>query len=180
MTVTREATASDIVRPDRFWFSASGFQYSVTADGRGVRSASARAPQRFRLRLDRGAWIERLWYLPVGHDIVLIYEDTDGEEGAATVVRLTGDTLRARWSAHIPGFNTGEAAMDQDHLYVTAIGFIAKLNLSSGRYAWSHTGLYADGRFNSFKRPDVGDAIVRFTDGVNTIAVQKHSGARVR
>ena len=69
--------------------------------------------------------------------------------------------------------------MEGDDLYLTALGFIAKLNLTTGRYAWVHKDLYADGRFNAFKRPVVGDAVVTFTDGANTITVEKRSGVLV-
>jgi len=177
--VTREATASSDFRPDRFSFSVAGFQYSITARGLGLRSALGRAPQRFQLRLERGTWIERLSYLPLERDIILVYENADSESGAGIAVRLTGEGLQARWSAHIPSFNIGEAVMERDHLYLTALGFIAKLNLTTGRYAWVHKDLYVDGRFNSFKRPVVGDAVVKFTDGANTITVDKRSGVLV-
>jgi len=123
--------------------------------------------------------VERLWYLPLGHDLVLVHENTDGESGWGTVTRLTGERLQARWSTNIPSFNIGEGVMEGDDLYLTALGFIAKLNLTTGRYAWVHEDLYADGRFNAFKRPVVGDAVVTFTDGANTLVVKKRSGVLV-
>ena len=178
--VTRGAAADDDVRPDHFSFSAGGFQYSLTARGLGHRSTPGRAPQRFQLRIDPGAWMERVWYLAVGRDIILVHEDADGEDGWGAVVRLTGERLRVRWSARIPGFNIGEAVIEGDDLYVTAIGFVGKLNVTSGRYAWAHKDLYRDGRFNSFKRPVVRDAWVTFTDGSNVITVEKRSGALAR
>ncbi len=63
----------------------------------------------------------------------------------------------------MPGFNVGEGLVEDDHLYLTAFGFVGKLNVLTCQYAWRHTNLYdegrdlyGDGRFNSFKRPIVG------------------------
>jgi hypothetical protein len=180
LAVTRQAEAQgDWLFPDRFTFSFGGFQYSATADGAGVRSVAGSTDQRFQLPLDRGTRIQRFWYLPVEHDVVLIYEYSDDESAAGTVVRLTGQNLQSRWSAFIPGFNIGEGVMEDEHLYITAIGFVGKLNLRTGQYAWTHKNLYADGRFNDFKRPVVGDTVVTFTDGSNTIVIDKRTGARV-
>jgi len=178
--VTREAKGSDDFRPDRFTFSAGGFQYSVKADGTGVRSAQGGTSQRFRLPVDSDKWIERLWYLPIERDIVLICEDSDGESGGGIVVRLAGQRLQRRWVAKLPGFNIGEGLLDGAYLYVTAIGFVGKLDLNAGKFAWAHENLYqnpyGDGRFSAFKRPILRDDVVVFTDGTNTIVVDKQSG----
>ena len=181
LVVTREAKGSDDVRPDRFTFSVGGFQYSVKADGAAVRSGQGGTSQRFRLPVERDRWIERLWYLPVERDVVLICEDSDGEGGGGIVVRLAGQRLQRQWVTKLPGFNIGEGLLDGEHLYLTAIGFVGKLDINTGRFAWAHQNLhqnpYGDVRFNAFKRPIFRDDVVVFTDGTNTIVVDKQTGA---
>ena len=178
---------ADIGRNAIFTFSVDRLEYSVTAQGHGRCSDGRSAPRQFTLPLTRGARIERLWYLALGQDLYLIYEDEDSESGAGTVARLMND-LRPSWTAHVPGFNIGEGVVEDGHLYLTAIGFVAKLNLKTGRYAWAHRNLYADGHFNSFQRPDVEKSHVTFTEKLHkpqdspprSITVEKSTGKMVR
>ena len=38
--------------------------------------------------------------------------------------------------------------------YISTIGFIGKLNLSTGKFEWKFDGLYRDGKYNSFGTPE--------------------------
>src|SRR5438128_291309 len=91
LAVTRPAASDADVRPDLFTFSVDRLEYSVTAQGHGRCSDGRSAPRQFTLPLTRGARIERLWYLALGQDLYLIYEDEDSESGAGTVARLLND-----------------------------------------------------------------------------------------
>ncbi|MCM3869326.1 MAG: hypothetical protein ND895_01345 [Pyrinomonadaceae bacterium] len=115
-------------------------------------------------------------------DVLLVFGVSDGDYGWGFIARLDGQTLRMKWKREIPGFNLGQGLIEGDHAYLTAIGFIAKLNLKSGTYSWKHKNLYRDGDFNSFKLPAVQGDIILFKEEViydepaKTIKVQKQSG----
>lgn len=97
--------------------------------------------QEFALPLDDGV-IEKIQYLETRKAIVLVYELNDGEGGWGQAVSLEGDTLKRKWLARIPAFNIGQGLSEDSYLYLTAIGFISKLDLKVGRYVWKHERLY--------------------------------------
>ena len=56
------------------------------------------------------------------------------------------------------------ASVAQDHtIYVGGIGFLARLNASTGKFIWRRTGLYeVDKAFNIFGVPKEDDKVVTF------------------
>jgi hypothetical protein len=109
----------------------------------------------------------------------------DGGSGAGFAVRLEQPSMRARWKAEFPAFNVGQPLRDGAHLYLTGIGFVAKLDLRTGLYVWRHRRLYGRagaGTFNSFEPPEIsGDAVLfreKATGGVapKTLRVDRKSG----
>lgn len=186
-SVTERARADDEFNPTVFTFEAGQFSYSIAANGQGSRRSGQVAPLRFQLPLTKDDGIEAVLYLPVDQGLCLIYQYSDGEGAAGRVVRLDGKSLARRWAAEIPGFNVGDAVVEGNYLYLTALGFVGKLDLRTGRYAWQHRGLHAGLHFNSFERPEIGETFVRFTDKPpykvsgpqRTVKVHKMSGARV-
>ena len=169
--------------PSSFEFSSSVYKYRILSSGRGRRTGGQVAPRSFNLRLDKSYSLDRLiYYAELESDVLLMCEVSDGESGGGFIARLDGQTLRMKWKREIPGFNLGQGLIQGNHAYLTAIGFIAKLNLKSGTYHWKHDNLYRDGDFNSFKLPAVeGDVIlfkeeVTYDEPAKTIEVQKQTG----
>ena len=169
--------------PSSFEFSTTDHKYKIAANGRGRRSGTGVGLQSFNLRLHEGDTLQRnIYYAPHEGDVVLICEVSDGESGAGFITRLDGRSLRMKWKRAIPAFNVGEGLIEGDHAYLTAIGFVAKLNLHSGNFAWKHVDLYRDGDFNSFEAPRVeGDTVlfkevVTYDEPAKTLKVQKRSG----
>lgn len=156
--------------PERFTFRDGTSDYVVRSDGRGERVTRDGRRRRFRIEVEKDNRIERLYFLPCQGDLLLVYEMTDGETGIGAVTRLSGDSLRRKWKASVLGFNVGVGLREGDDLYLTAIGFVGKLKLSDGRYAWKHDGLYQRYKaFNDFEVPRIeGDNVV-FTE--SSIAV---------
>ncbi|HKR20986.1 MAG TPA: hypothetical protein VJS17_00275 [Pyrinomonadaceae bacterium] len=186
------------VEPFDFEFSTSGYKYVLSSNGRGRREGQQPA-RTFNLRLHRDDHLTRaLYHAEFQGDLLLICEYSDVEYGAGFITRLDGQTLRTKWKRSIPAFNIGPGLIDGRFAYVTAIGFIGKVNLETGAYAWKHASLYrtsrpkasayADADFNSFELPEVEGNFVIFKE-VETYAnvlspkilkVDKRSGRIVR
>ncbi|MDT5295384.1 MAG: hypothetical protein QOJ76_2264 [Acidobacteriota bacterium] len=177
-----------------FEFETSGFSYHIAANGNGRRTRDDKT-RRFNLRLEGGDYIETLYFSEYAGDLLLACGVTDGESGAGFVVRLEQPSMRARWKQHVPTFNPGEPLREGRYLYVTAVGFIAKLDLETGEYAWKHDGLNdtregASKSFTTFDTPEIRGDTVLFKDGIlfkddavynrKTVAVDKKSGKIIR
>lgn len=153
--------------PTQFEFSSANYNYTIFSSGRGMRKGNGEA-RSFNLRLRRYYRLEReLYYMEYQKDLLLICEAGNDVYGDGFIARLDGRTLRIKWKRAILGFNVGNGLMDGKYAYVTAIGFIGKLDLNSGAYVWQHDDLYlreAGGAFNSFELPEVQGEFVIFKE----------------
>jgi hypothetical protein len=158
----------DKIDPSYFDFSTSNYSYSISNSGRGVRKGGGEPLARsFRLSLDRGDHLTRvIYHAEYQGDLLLICEVTDDLYGAGFIVRLDGRTLRIKWKRTISGFNVGQGLVDGKYAYVTAVGFIGKVDLNSGVYVWRHRDLYERSKqaFTSFELPEVQGALVIFRE----------------
>lgn len=123
---------------------------------------------------------------------MLICEYSDVESGAGFITRLDGRTMRMKWKLSIPAFNVGPGLLEGESAYVTALGFVGKVDLRSGTYAWKHANLYrstrtkgsaySDTDFNSFELPRVAGELVLFKEvdpypaPLKTLTINKRSG----
>ena len=148
-----------------FEFSSGGYQYRVSGNGKGHRSGNNK--RSFSLRVAPNDYLTReLYYAEYEGDLLLIAEVSNGDYGMGFIARLDGATLRMKWKRVIPGFNVGQGLLDGAFAYVTGIGFVGKVNLKSGAYAWWHTDLYgqANSGFNIFALPEVEGNVVIFRE----------------
>jgi len=148
-------------------FDSSDYAYTLGQDGRGKRTRNNSFKQSFDLRLDKDENLERLiYYSNFRGDILFICESSIGDGGAGFIARLDGRTLRLKWKRHIPAFNIGQGLLHDDSAFVTAIGFVGRVNLESGEYMWRHDDLYGpkDNAFNSFEAPEITNGVVRFVE----------------
>ena len=136
----------------------------ITASGRAT-LRSSKGTRRFRLQFDDPLdYLKRLYYRKVGTDLLLIGELELDDGGAGFVTRLDSRELRQRWSLWIPAFNVGPALIDGSFAYVSAHGFVGKVNLDAGHYDWQHVDLYEqDQSFNRFDVPRFEGGNVVFT-----------------
>lgn len=100
--------------------------------------------------------IRKLWCALVDGDLLLFHEsDYFGPQGdfvAGGILRVTPRGA-VRWAARSEG-NVGPPLVSRAFAYVTGIGFVGKLDLRSGRYAWRHGDLYrTPGLYNGFALP---------------------------
>lgn len=169
-----QADQDRVFEPEKFTFSLGNENYVVSNVGGGTRIRSGQGSQDFRIKVDEGV-IEKTFYFNHDNDLILVYELNDGESGWGSAVCLDQKTLKQKWLAEIPHFNIGKGLIEENFVYLTAIGFVAKLDLNSGRYIWRHDNLYKAGRynstgereadfFNSFVQPQVERDVVLFQE----------------
>jgi len=158
--------------------SAIGAAEVKTGDGAGTR---------FSLPYD-SALTDRIYSAPYHGDLIVLFGVGNGEEGWGGVARLQPPDFHVTWHVKIPSFNVGPAALDGSSLYVSACGFVGRIDLEGGRWLWQHDGLYdsTSGRFNSFLVPLVTRSEALFYEqqslapvshGSKLVRVQKDSGA---
>lgn len=154
--------------PDAFEFELDGYSYRVANNGNG-RRVKGDAVRPFNLRLTGQDVIERVQFAEYRGNLLLVCEVSDGETGGGLVLRLEQPSMRARWRAEVPAFNVGPPLRDGGHIYLTGIGFVAKLELETGRFAWRRGNLYqkgGPGTFNAFELPELSGDAVLFREAV--------------
>ncbi len=174
---------STLSRNSIFQFSSAGNKYQIKADGTGIRGSGNFKSTKFNLKIARSDFIESLSFLDFEDNILILASITDNEGSGGSVYSLRKNNSQVKWVANIPGFNIGDVAIEDNYAYITAIGFISKLDLRSGKYIWKHTELYQTNRaFGSFDRPNIQGRTVIFrgssSDGSvpKNIVVDKKSG----
>lgn len=192
-TEARSERVLELDVPSHHEFSALGYKFTISSNGRGRREGEGSAVRRLNLRLHKNDKLDRnVYYAEYQGDLLLLCEFTDGLNGGGFIARLNGRTMAIKWKRLIRGFNVGQGLIEHDHAYVTGIGFVGKVDLKSGVFAWKHDNLYTNGlrkdgsygdsNFNSFETPKVeGDAVL-FTEVENygypptILKVQKRTG----
>lgn len=177
-----------------FEFEAGGFSYHVAANGNGRRTKGSKT-RRFNLRFDGPDFMEDLRFAVYEGDLLLACELNDGDAAGGLVVRLEQPSMRALWRQPVPSFNLGEPLREGRHLYLTGMGFVAKLDLRTGEYVWQHKDLYRDAGlvragaspddFNSFETPELAGETVLFRarpvyNRRRTLVVNKKTGKIIR
>ena len=155
--------------PELFCFALADGIYQLTSAGRGVRIRE-RDTSAFRLEWEpESTVIEYVLVRPYDGDVLLEVQVTDGEAGSAELIRLDRAALDQQWSAHIPGFNIEPPLVDGRWAYVTAFGFVGRVNLLTGRFDWSLRDLYdhETGHFNSGASVTLHGDTVAFTSTVS-------------
>jgi len=171
------AEKQDPIEPEWFRFDIDGVSYKVLSRGQATRTRANGTSDSFRLPLEKDDTIEEVYFASVSGGVLIVYGfrcwDTDGAAGAAT--QLVEPYLSVKWAAEIPAFNVGPPLLAGTELYVTAIGFVGKLNIVDGRYLWRHDGLYRsqDNRYNSFDRPRIGADVVEFPESISLVTATR-------
>ncbi|HEY0172015.1 MAG TPA: PQQ-binding-like beta-propeller repeat protein [Pyrinomonadaceae bacterium] len=181
-----------------FEFEDGGFKYHVVANGNGRRTKGDKT-RRFNLRLDGRDYVEGLRFAVYEGDLLLVCELYDGETRAGLVTLLEQPSMRALWRRPVPAAEVGEPLRDGRSLYLTAFGFVARLDLRTGEYVWRHEGLggavvgreasgagtQAARPFNSFETPELERDAVLFRERPvynppRTLVVNRKTGDIIR
>lgn len=172
---------------DQWNFPVGELRFEIKMGGKGRRLNGQSGPTRFLVKIEREEQIKRLYYSEYKGDLLLLCEVEAGGYWTGFIVRLDGKTLRQKWRVHIPAFNVAVGLIEGNSVYLGAMGFAAKLNLDSGRYAWKHDDLYRkyhkEGAFNIFELPQIVGSEVIYTENQeaysrkpNTIRFSKTNG----
>lgn len=172
-----------------FEFEMKGFAYQVSANGNG-RRAKGRKARGFNLHLDKGEAVTRLFYSESEGDLLLLlHTDIEGVR-LGFVTRLEQPSMRSLWRQRIPAGEISQPLRDGHDLYVTGLGFVGKLDLRTGDYAWQHDDLEferAEGPppLHTFDEPELdGDAVLFRERPVynprRTLVLDRKSGKVIR
>ncbi len=82
----------------------------------------------------------------------LFFTDTDQEGATSWIQKISKNPWKSEYIEQIQGFNLGQPVINGQFAYVTAIGFVGKIDLRTGNYVWRHFNLYDNEKysFNSF------------------------------
>src|SRR3989304_6867690 len=167
--VVKAVIEGSITEPEAFLFSHSGKTCRLLSNGEGSCKSLDNKSVLFNLGINESDRISTVFSFLYSNDIYLIYEAHDHESGYVKIVRLDGQFLQSKWLTHIPGFNVGEGLVRDGFLYISAFGFIGKIDLKTGNYIWKHSELYLPpDYFNSFERPTIVENIVYFPESKPT------------
>lgn len=151
--------------PNSFTLSQDGLNCQIEADGDGLCVANSDSLQ-FGLPIEVGDRLEKVQYARLGsRDILVLYEYGNVETGATRLARFDDRTMQTQWVSHIPSFNAGKPLVLSDQVYVTAHGFVGRVDTETGEFAWRHDDLYKSQAFNHFRQPQISNGEVRFVDG---------------
>ena len=175
--------------PEAFEFEMNGFAYHISANGNGRRTKGKKA-RGFNLRLDRGESVNKLFYSEFEGDLLLLLHTTIADVGLGFVTRLEQPSMRGLWRQRIPAKDVGRPLRDGHGLYVTGAGFVGKLDLRTGEYAWQHDDLEVERGAGSkplhaFDEPELDADAVLFRERPvynprRTLVIDKKSGKIIR
>ena len=164
-------------------FTAAGYSYKVSLEGRITSSKPGTQPRSYRLRLPAiEVGVQPHYYLEYEGDVLLLclveYPDEDGE--GAWLARLDPRAGRIIWEHNMPVLNVGQPLVEDGYAYVTGFESIGKINLSTGTYMWQHKP--PEG-FDFIAITEITDEVVRFQErdaykqpGKRIITLDKRSG----
>jgi hypothetical protein len=104
------------------------------------------------IRLETELIVERAYLYETDEYFYIFFTDTDNDGATSWIQKLSKSPLKSEYVEQIQGFNLGQPIIDGKSAYVSAIGFIGKIDLNTGSYIWKHHNLYDKEKysFNSF------------------------------
>lgn len=185
-----EVAKGGALHPERWRFQTKDGTYEISHLGRGTRRAKQGSAGGFKIELDRYENITRVYFADLDNDILILCESELGDGASGFIMRLDGETLKPEWRGHIPGFNVTAGLIEGKYAYLGAIGFAAKINLSTGKYIWEHSDFYRtfdeSGAFSSFDSLEIKGAEIVYTEKdvisrrTNVIKFDKETGKIIK
>jgi hypothetical protein len=106
--------------------------------------------------------IETLFVQPSGDDFIVFYVSSDANGAVSYTKKISTKQSKIVWETPIYAFNLATPIIIGDYAYLSTMGFIGKLNLIDGKYAWRFEDL--DKKYESFNEPKFfKDSLVLFT-----------------
>ena len=158
------------VFPDSFKIHLDAETITLNKSGKGEIESKGKPKRIFKIPLPgtkHGSdFIEKVIFGFDRNFLFLLYEISDGEGAISKLSKIDLGTYKILWTNTMSGFNPWIPLNKANSLYVTATGFIGKINLDTGKYSWKHVGFYerASSAFNSFIKPEIKEGTVIFTE----------------
>lgn len=104
------------------------------------------------IRLTTDMFVEKAFFFKIDSSLFLFCEESDNDCGSSEVFNINLLEKRLKWKAQIYAFNLGQPIIRGDFVYLTTLGFVGKLDLKSGKYAYKYSELYDNQKyaFNNF------------------------------
>lgn len=111
--------------------------------------------------------ISKLYIHPSGNDFIVFYEYHDAGSAGSHAKKFSANKSTAVWETPVYAFNLSQPLIVGDYAYLSTMGFLGKLNLNDGTYAWKFENL--DKKFESFSQPKFfKDSLVLFMQNANS------------
>jgi hypothetical protein len=150
--------------PTKFWFELKDKKVIIDNEGNAEAKYSNGKVKRTKIPLPKYFQIEKMQFSGYLGDIIIVCELTDGDTCCGRAFRLDRDRFNVKWYAKIDGLNVGEPLQQDNRLYLTALGWVGKLDVLTGKYDWQIGDLYTRPSrwYDSFKKPFIKDEKVHF------------------
>ena len=128
--------------------------------------------------------VDRAYLYETNEYNYVFFTDTEGDGATSWIQKIKKNPIESEYLKQIYGFNLGVPIIYKEFVYVSAIGFVGKINLQTGTYEWKHNNLY-DGKkysFNSFDTVLVNESVVEFisenyqTQKIDKVIVDNKTG----
>ena len=104
------------------------------------------------IKLETDLIVNRAYLYDTDEHFYVFFTDTDHDGATSWIQKISKNPLKSEYVEQIQGFNLGQPIIDGESVYVSAIGFIGKIDLRTGSYDWKQHNLYDNEKysFNSF------------------------------
>ncbi len=150
--------------PEKFLFSVGEQQIRMSAAGQVEVQEGKHIVGRYSLPIPDEDVIGEFVYGRFRGDLIFCAETHEAGRGSISLLRFEPTKGTVKWSVELASFNLGEPLAVGDKLYVTALGFVGKMDLETGKFDWKHEGFYTDGAYNAFLKPRLGKDVVIFVE----------------
>lgn len=127
--------------------------------------------------------IKTLYLHPLSNDFIVFYEYKDAAGAGSHAKRISANGS-VMWERPVYAFNFANPLIVGDYAYLSTMGFVGKLNLNDGKFAWKFENL--DKKFESFNQPKFfKDSMILFIQNTNSqiadsILIDDESGLIVK
>ena len=137
--------------------------------------------------LELSGSIQVIYFWKDGPELTVLAELSDGDNGWTEIEKLNVMQKKKIWSTRFGGFNAGVPIIANGKLYMSTIGALAKLDLSTGEFCWKIENLYDGSKYNGFEEPvfvNAGQVLFKsdrpFVDAMDEILVDDLKGTILR
>lgn len=111
--------------------------------------------------------VDKIYLAPCGTDhYFVVWQETNHTGARSNTAMYKAGEPKPIWRKSFGAINPGIPAMDSACAYITCVGFVGKIMLADGSFAWVHDSLYetTNLRYQRFEVPLVYDDKVLFID----------------